>query len=267
MQDIDAFIEQQYQAGLSGATVKRRVAALKVFFDYLAEETNDVSWSNPVRFKRHAGKQAKKLARDLSDQQVAQLWRVISSVRDRAWFGLMLRAGLRVGEAIRLQIDQVNLDLDPPQLHILETKFHKSRIVPVHPSTADGLRHYHDQRAHLHYDGLSDAFFVSERGDHLNPRALHAWFGRLCQRVDVKPTHGGRAPCLSSFRHTFAVTRMQHWYEQGLDVQALLPHLSVYLGHVHAQESYWYLTSVPELLGAAANRFQAYAQAGGTRHA
>jgi hypothetical protein len=60
---------------------------------------------------------------------------------------------------------------------------------------------------------------------------------------------------------------MQRWYEQGLDVQALLPHLSVYLGHVHPQESYWYLTSVPELLGAAANRFETYAQAGGTYHA
>jgi hypothetical protein len=60
---------------------------------------------------------------------------------------------------------------------------------------------------------------------------------------------------------------MQRWYEQGLDVQALLPHLSVYLGHVHVQESYWYLTSVPELLGAAANRFETYAQAGGTCHA
>lgn len=183
------------------------------------------------------------------------------------FLGLLASTGLRVGEAIRLQIDQVKLEFDPPQLHILETKFHKSRIVPLHPSTAERLRHYQDQRAHLHYDALSDAFFVSEQGQHLNPHALHAWFVRLCQRLTVKPTDGGRAPCLSSFRHTFAVTRMQHWYEQGLDVQALLPHLSVYLGHVHAQESYWYLTSVPELLGAAANRFQAYAQAGGTCHA
>jgi hypothetical protein len=75
------------------------------------------------------------------------------------------------------------------------------------------------------------------------------------------------SPCLSSFRHTFAVTRMQRWYEQGLDVQALLPHLSVYLGHVHPQESYWYLTSVPELLNSAANRFETFAQTGGRRHA
>ena len=181
--------------------------------------------------------------------------------------GLLASTGLRVGEAIRLPSEQVKLDLALPQLHILETKFHKSRIVPLHPSTAEHLRHYQAQRARLHYDGLSEAFFVSEQGQSLQHRALHDWFARLCQRVAIVPTHGERAPCLTSFRHTFAVTRMQRWYEQGLDVQALLPHLSVYLGHVHPQESYWYLTAVPELLSAAANRFKTYAQAGGTCHA
>jgi integrase/recombinase XerD len=180
--------------------------------------------------------------------------------------GLLASTGLRIGEAIRLQIDQVKLELDPPQLHIRETKFHKSRIVPLHPSTAERLRSYQEQRAHLHYDGLSDAFFVSEQGQHLKHRALHDWFTRLCQRLAIKPIEGRRPPCLSSFRHTFAVTRMQRWYEQGLDVPALLPHLSVYLGHVHPQESYWYLTSVPELLSAAAHRFETFAHTGGLRH-
>lgn len=115
----------------------------------------------------------------------------------------------------------------------METKFHKSRLVPFHPSTTECLRHCQAQRAHLHYDGLSDAFFVSERGQPMQHRALHDWFARLCRRVAITPTHGGRAPCLASLRRTFAVTRMQRWYQQGLDVQALLPHLSVYLGHVH----------------------------------
>ena len=179
--------------------------------------------------------------------------------------GLLASTGLRVGEALRLQSAHVHLDRDPPQLHIRETKFHKSRGVPLHPSTAERLRHYQAQRARLHYDGLSDAFFVSERGQPLQHRALHDWFARLCQRVAIAPTWR-RAPCLTSFRHTFAVTRMQHWYQQGQDVQALLPHLSVYLGHVHPQESYWYLTAVPELLSAAAHRFEAYAHAEGTRH-
>jgi len=181
--------------------------------------------------------------------------------------GLLSSTGLRIGEAIRLRVDHVKLDHDPPQLHILETKFHKSRIVPLHPSTADHLRCYAEQRAHLHYDGLSDAFFVSEQSNHLKYLTLHNWFARLCQRVAIGPTTGGRAPCLTSFRHTFAVTRMQRWYQQGLDVQALLPHLSVYLGHVKPQESYWYLTSVPELLSAAAQRFETYAHVGGDPHA
>jgi integrase/recombinase XerD len=177
--------------------------------------------------------------------------------------GLLASTGLRIGEAIRLHVDQVTLDLQPPHLHIRETKFHKSRLVPLHPSTAERLRHYGAQRAHLHCDGLSEAFFVSEQGQPLRYLALHNWFARLCQRLAIAPTASGRSPCLMSFRHTFAVTCLQRWYQQGLDVQALLPRLSVYLGHVHPHESYWYLTAVPELLGAAAQRFQAYAHAGG----
>jgi integrase/recombinase XerD len=181
--------------------------------------------------------------------------------------GLLASTGLRVGEAIRLRVDQVQLDLDPPQLHILATKFYKSRIVPLHPSTADRLRHYHDQRTRLHYDGLSDAFFVSEQGQYLRYRAVCDWFARLCQRLAIAPTASEPKPCLRSFRHTFAVTRMQCWYQQGLDVHALLPHLSVYLGHVHPQESYWYLTSVPEFLSAAAHRFETFTHTGGIHNA
>jgi integrase len=180
--------------------------------------------------------------------------------------GLLASTGLRIGEAIRLQVDHVKLDQHPPQLHIRETKFHKSRIVPLHPSTAEQLRHYDEQRAHWHYDALSDAFFVSEQGQPLKYLALHNWFARLCQRLAIAPTDGGRAPSLTSLRHTFAVTCIQRWYQQDLDVQALLPHLSVYLGHVKPQESYWYLTSVPELLSAAAQRFETYAQVGGDSH-
>jgi integrase len=157
----------------------------------------------------------------------------------------------------------VLLDLDPPQLHILETKFQKSRIVPLHPSTAEQLDHYCQLRSRLHYDALSDAFLVSEQGGSLTHPALYFWFVRLCQRLAITPPPGGRSPSLMSFRHTFAVTCLRRWYEQGQDVQALLPHLSVYLGHIRPQESYWYLSAVPELLGAAAQRFRTYAFTGG----
>lgn len=181
--------------------------------------------------------------------------------------GLLASTGLRIGEAIRLQVNEVLLDLNPPQLHVLETKFHKSRIVPLHPTTAEQLHHYREQRVRLHYNALSDAFLVSEQGEPLTYPALYLWFGRLCQRLAFEPTDGGRPPSLTSFRHTFAVSCMRRWYEQGQDVQALLPHLSVYLGHIRPQESYWYLTAVPELLGAAAQRFQAYALTGDPHNA
>lgn len=84
LHDIDAFVDQQRAAGLSPATVQRRVAALKTFFDFLAEESGDLGWPNPVRFKRHAGKQPRHLPRDLTDEQLKQLAMVITAPRDRA---------------------------------------------------------------------------------------------------------------------------------------------------------------------------------------
>ena len=88
MQDIDAFIDSQRQSGLKPATIKRRAAALKTFFDFLAEESGDLGWPNPVRMKRHAGDSPSRLPRDLSDSALQALWAVIDSVRDRAWFVL-----------------------------------------------------------------------------------------------------------------------------------------------------------------------------------
>jgi site-specific recombinase XerD len=107
MHDMDAFVDSQRVAGLGPATVKRRVAALKVYFDFLAEESGDLSQPNPVRFKRHAGKQPHSLPRDLSDETIAQLWAVITAPRDQAWFALMWRAGLRVSEVTALKLTDV----------------------------------------------------------------------------------------------------------------------------------------------------------------
>jgi integrase/recombinase XerD len=149
--------------------------------------------------------------------------------------GLLARTGRRVGEAIRVQVREVQLDLDPPQGHILATKFHTSRLVPLHPSTAAQLHHYHQQRARFHDDALSDAFLVSAQGAPRTYPAVYVGFGRLCRRVASKPTAGGRRPCLMSCRHPCAVTCMRRWSEQGPDVQTLWPHLAVDVGHVRPQ--------------------------------
>jgi site-specific recombinase XerC len=107
MHDIDEFVDQQRQSGLKPATAKRRAAALKTFFNFLAEETGDLNWLNPVRMKRHGGKQGFRLPRDLSNEAVERVWFHISNLRDRAWFALMLRAGLRVGEVASLKLEDI----------------------------------------------------------------------------------------------------------------------------------------------------------------
>jgi integrase/recombinase XerD len=178
--------------------------------------------------------------------------------------GLLASTGLRIGEAIRLTMADVQLDHVPSFLHIRETKFHKSRLVPLHASTADQLRHYIGMRTHLRYDALSDVLFVSEQGQALRHKALGHWFTTQCQRLGIAPLNGGRRPSLHALRHAFAIERIRQWYQDGVDVQALLPNLSVYLGHVRPQESYWYLTATPELFTAAATRFERYAIKGET---
>lgn len=173
--------------------------------------------------------------------------------------GLLANTGLRVGEAARLTIDDVQLEALPPRLLIRQTKFDKSRWVPLHSSTADKLATYAKKRKELAYDGLSDSFFVSEQGSALGVADLDHWFRKLVLRLRLWPEEGRRWPCLTSFRHTFATRRLRTWYEDGADVTTLLPHLSVYLGHVSPRETYWYLTATPELLTAAAQLFERFA--------
>ena len=177
--------------------------------------------------------------------------------------GLLASSGLRVGEALRLKIEQVRLDANPPHLQILQTKFRKSRIVPLHPTTAEKMFLYAGERKRLRYDALSDAFFVSEQGGHLSYRACRETFVGLVRHVGIQKHPSGGPPGMHALRHRFAVSRMVEWYRAGMSVKALLPNLAVYLGHVQPAHTYWYLTATPELLGAAAESFQQYAGQGG----
>ena len=101
-QDIDAFLEFGQQQPWKPATLARRVAALKTFFEFWAVETNTLERPNPVQPWRHAPKRGQHLPRDLTDEVVEQLWTVIDQPRDQVWFTLMLRGGLRVGEVVAL---------------------------------------------------------------------------------------------------------------------------------------------------------------------
>jgi integrase/recombinase XerD len=163
------------------------------------------------------------------------------------------------GEEVRLTISDAQLSATPPRLLVRHTKFDKSRWVPLHVTTAAQLADYLAQRRKLAYDALSDSLFISEKGTALRVSSLGRWFGQVVVRLGLWPEKGKPWPSLRSFRHTFAVRRVRIWYEEGADLTTLLPHLSVYLGHVSPEETYWYLTATPELLDLAAQRFCQYA--------
>jgi len=181
--------------------------------------------------------------------------------------GLMACTGLRPGEAMRLKTSQVLLDACPPRLLIFRTKFSKTRWVPLHSTTVDHLRRYLNLRNELTNGTDSDVFFVSKKARPINRITLHRIFQQLITQTGIRARSGQLRPTLHSLRHTFAILRLKRWYSEGQDVRGLLPNLSVYLGHVDPASSYWYLTCAPELMTAAAQRFEMYAgkQKGGQR--
>jgi integrase len=170
--------------------------------------------------------------------------------------GLLASTGLRVAEAGRLRMIDVRLADDHPHLQVVETKFQKSRIVPLHSTVAAALDSYLEQRRPYADNGWGDRLFVNRDGRPLAIHALGHWFAQLARGLGIAPAGGQeRRPCLTSFRHTFAVRRLREWYKAGCDVQPLLPTLAVYLGHVGPESSYWYLSATPDLLRAAGARF------------
>lgn len=179
--------------------------------------------------------------------------------------GLVASTGIRSKEALKLDVADVQLDLNPPRLLIRDTKFYKSRLVPLHATTVAKLREYADERRRLHGD-LCTAFFISERGKRARYNRVYRCVRNLVRNLGIQPhSVSGRLPGLHSLRHTFAVQHLVSWQEQGLDTRALLPHLSVYLGHRDPIETYWYLTASPALLTTAGERFAGYAEKGGAQ--
>lgn len=169
-------------------------------------------------------------------------------------FGLLVATGMRVSEALTL--DRPDVDLDLGILYIRRTKFGKSRYVPVHPSTVDALKKYAEARDRLFPAPLTPTFFISERGRRITDCMARYTFAKLSQQIGLRlPANGhGRGPRLHDMRHRFAACTLIHWYRAGLDVERELPKLATYLGHVHVNDTYWYLEAVPELLQLATDR-------------
>lgn len=170
--------------------------------------------------------------------------------------GLLAVTGMRVGEACGL--DRTDISWDAGVLTIRAGKFGKAREVPVHPSTIEALHAYEQQRNRLQHAVTTPAFFVNTRGDRLAARRVPETFALLRDAAGIRPAVGGRKPRTHDLRHTFCLATMLDWYRAGADVQAQLPLLSTYLGHVDPVSTYWYLQAAPELLALAAGRLDAF---------
>jgi integrase len=167
-------------------------------------------------------------------------------------FGLIAATGMRLSEAIGLQREDV--DLDTGVLTVRQSKFGKSRLVPLHPTTRAALRSYAERRdAHLG-SRCGPHFFVAERGGRLLHQYVHRVFWRLSREIGLRRPGDRTGPRVHDFRHRFAIRTLLSWYREGTDVEKKLPALSTYLGHTCVRDTYWYLSACPQLMQEAARR-------------
>jgi integrase/recombinase XerD len=165
-------------------------------------------------------------------------------------FGLLAAAGLRLGEAIGL--DRADADLDGAVLTIRDGKFGRSRLVPLHPTVTSALASYAACRDRLCPSPATTRFFVSTAGTPLRTSLTDHTFAQLTTALGLRTA--ARRPRIHDLRHTFAVRQLLEWHRNSDDVNARMPVLSAYLGHVSPAGTYWYLTAVPELMELAAAR-------------
>lgn len=185
----------------------------------------------------------------------ATLLRPLTSATYKTLLGLLAVTGVRVGEAVAL--DDTDFDRRRGVLMIRNTKFGKSREVPLHASTIQVLERYRRDRDRLAPRRGTTSFFVSGAGSRPFYQNVHATFLKLVYAAGL----GGRRPrrpTIHDLRHTFAIRTIIGWHRDQVDVEARLPLLSTYLGHLGPAATYWYLTAVPELLEAATARLERF---------
>lgn len=196
-----------------------------------------------------------------SDEQIAALIAAAATLATahrtatlRTLIGLLSVTGMRVGEAIGL--DRGDVHFEYGALVVRNSKFGKSRELPLHPSTVDALRRYLRRRDRPRPAQPTPALLVSAAGTRLVYCNVHYAFGLIVARAGLQPRSASCRPRLHDLRHSFAVRTVLDAYGAGADVQARLPLLSTYLGHINPSATYWYLQAAPELLALAGERLE-----------
>lgn len=177
----------------------------------------------------------------------------------QALISLLAVTGMRPGEAVTLDVGDVDLDAALVTVH---GKYDRTRLVPLHPGTVAMLRRYRERCRHLCPAPSSPAFFLSAAGTRLAGSRVDAVFAQLLALADITSC-GSRPARVHGLRHSFAVTTLTDWYRDGADVAARMPLLSAFMGHVGPASTFCYLHAAPELLGLAAQRLHDHQQQAG----
>lgn len=173
-------------------------------------------------------------------------------------FGLIAATGLRLSETIHLR--DVDVELKLGLLTVRQTKFAKSRQLPLHASTVDALQRYRRLRSRHVPAASAMSFFVSRKGTSPSLRQVSRVFATLRKQLGWVSRGGHDQPRIHDLRHTFAVRRMMLWETYGTEIDQVMLALSTYMGHAKISNTYWYLTAVPELMNVAAGKFERFAQ-------
>lgn len=167
-----------------------------------------------------------------------------------ALFGLLAVSGMRIGEAVALEREDV--DLNAGLVTIRKAKGDRARLVPLHPTSTEALRRYASERDRLCPTPPSRAFFLSSAGTPVHPNSLRETFREISARIGIRSEEVH--PRVHDLRHRFAVQTLIDWYRSGVNIDEQIPTLSTYLGHISPADTYWYLSASPELMGLAADR-------------
>lgn len=244
----------QLPQGVQPIQWAQRLGAVRAFARYL--KTIDPATEVPPA-NVFGARQRRRAPHLFSEQEIAglleatrQLQPPLRAATHETLFGLLAVTGLRIGEAIGLTRDDVNLT--DGLLTVAQAKSGRSRLVPLHASATEALRTYAAIRDRLCPRPRTQSFFVSSVGTALRADAVHRTFNQLTTSI------GLRTPAIKprphDFRHTFAVVTLLQWHRAGVHVEGRIAVLSTYLGHVSPSGTYWYLSAAPELMQLAAAR-------------
>lgn len=253
----------------------RKMATLRRFVRYLRQFEPRTQMPDASIFGPEPGRVAPHIYREKEIADLLAAARKLGphdSLRPATFetlLGLMASTGMRVSEAIHLR--DADVDLKRGMLIVRESKFAKSRQLPLHPSTVGALARYQRQRMQ-HVATTADApFFISSRGRRLGQplgdRQVHRVFNGLRDSLDMVNRGAHAAPRLHDLRHTFAVRRLMLWHRQGTDIDQMMLALSTYLGHTKISHTYWYLSAVPELMALAGGKFERFVDPAGDDNA